>query len=317
MHVLSLLFVSFLTLVELNCENLFDTQHDSLKQDQEFLPESQHNWTPRRYWRKLNRLGQTIMACGKIDSLEVMPDLVVLTEVENDTVMRDLTRRSVLRTAGYEYVMTSSPDLRGIDVALMWSRFAFRMISHHAVRVAPPSADFRPTRDILYACGEIINRDTLHIIAVHAPSRSGGERHSRPYRMKVAQAVCGIIDSVRALSPNARIVVAGDFNDYVGDKPLDCIVKHGMEDVSANVQGTHGAKGTYRWHGEWASLDHILCSSAMTPNLLACRVVDWPYLLEEDEKYGGVKPRRTYLGPRYIGGLSDHLPLVALFGIPY
>ena len=40
---------------------------------------------------------------------------------------------------------------------------------------------------------------------------------------------------------------------------------------------------------------------------------DAPFLLEPDEKYGGVKPRRNYLGPRYLNGFSDHLPLVATF----
>lgn len=53
-----------LTVVELNVENLFDTHHDSLKRDEDFLPEGRYRWTPSRYWRKLNRLGQTIIACG-------------------------------------------------------------------------------------------------------------------------------------------------------------------------------------------------------------------------------------------------------------
>lgn len=43
---LSLLLLSFFTFVELNCENLFDTRHDSLKNDTEFLPTSAHHWTP-------------------------------------------------------------------------------------------------------------------------------------------------------------------------------------------------------------------------------------------------------------------------------
>ena len=37
---LALLLVSLFTIVELNCENLFDTRNDSLKDDDEFLPSS-------------------------------------------------------------------------------------------------------------------------------------------------------------------------------------------------------------------------------------------------------------------------------------
>ena len=309
---LSLLLLSFFTFVELNCENLFDTRHDSLKNDTEFLPTSTHHWTPYRYWRKLNRIGQEIVSCGMLDTLAVMPDMVALTEVENDSVLVDLTRRSLLRQAGYEYVMTDSPDERGIDVALLWSPFAFRLINHHSIRIVPPKS-FRPTRDILYVSGEVISGDTLHVFVVHAPSRSGGERATRPYRQRVTARLAEAVDSVRRTSPHARILVAGDFNDYSGDASLKTLLDHGLTEISQGAKGAHGAKGTYRWHGRWDSLDHIFCCEAWASRLATCRINDAPFLLEEDTKYGGMKPRRNYQGPKYLDGFSDHLPLVAVF----
>jgi len=135
---IGLLLLSLFTFVELNCENLFDTRHDSLKHDEEFLPTSALRWTPYRYWRKIDHISKDILSCGELDSIAVVPDMVVLTEVENDSVMHDLTRRSLLRGAGYDYVMTSGPDLRGIDVALMFSPYAFRLINNHAIRITPP-----------------------------------------------------------------------------------------------------------------------------------------------------------------------------------
>ena len=63
----TLILSSFLTFVELNCENLFDTKHDSLKNDYEFLPQSSYKWTPYRYWRKLANLSKTIVALGYED----------------------------------------------------------------------------------------------------------------------------------------------------------------------------------------------------------------------------------------------------------
>ena len=103
---LSLLLSGFFTFVELNCENLFDYFHDDGKQDVEFLPESTRHWTKNRYWRKLNNIAQELLSCSN----EGIPDMIALCEIENDTVMRDLTKRSLLRNAGYEYIMTSSPD---------------------------------------------------------------------------------------------------------------------------------------------------------------------------------------------------------------
>ena len=309
---LSMLLVSVFTFVELNCENLFDVQHDSLKQDQEFLPESSYHWTPGRYWRKLNRVGQEIVACGEKDKTWALPDMVALCEVENDSVLRDLTRRSLLRKANYEYVMTHSPDVRGIDVALLYSPLSFALIRSYAIRIEPMK-DMRPTRDILYASGLTLSGDTLHVFVLHAPSRGGGEKATRPFRERVALRLCQAVDSIRALSPQAPILVAGDFNDYTGDRNLEIYARHGLTDVSAQAVGSHGAKGTYRYHGRWDSLDHIFVSAPLVSAFMECGVFDEPFLLKDDEKYGGVQPSRNYLGPKYLNGFSDHLPLVLRF----
>ena len=149
---LSLLLSVFLTFVEYNCENLFDCQHDSLKEDMQFTPEGMYRWTPGRYWKKLNHISQAILSCAGDSASATIPDMIALTEVENDSVMRDLTKRSLMRNARYEYVMTSSPDVRGIDVALAYSPYSFRLLSSHSIRVRMPES-VRPTRDILYASG--------------------------------------------------------------------------------------------------------------------------------------------------------------------
>ena len=301
---LTLILSSLLTFMELNCENLFDTRHDSLKNDLEFLPDGSYKWTPYRYWAKLNHLGQEIVAQS-----DPVPDFVAMCEVENDSVMFDLTKRSLLRNAGYEYVMTSSPDERGIDVALLYQPASFALLHSHSIRIKP-LPDTRPTRDILYASGLVITGDTLHIFVVHAPSRRGGEQASRPYRLLVASQLAEAVDSVYAISRDAKIIIAGDFNDYADSPALQYLYEHHLINMSADAQGSHGAKATYRWHGEWRSLDQILCSPSLAARKQSSVIGDLPFLLEDDEKYGGKKPYRTYLGPRYLGGYSDHLPLV-------
>ena len=301
---LTLILSSLLTFMELNCENLFDTRHDSLKNDLEFLPDGSYKWTPYRYWAKLNHLGQEIVAQSN-----PIPDFVAMCEVENDSVMFDLTRRSLLRNAGYEYVMTSSPDERGIDVALLYQPASFALLHSHSIRIKP-LPDTRPTRDILYASGLVITGDTLHVFVVHAPSRRGGEVVSRPYRLLVASQLAEAVDSVYAISRDAKIIIAGDFNDYADSPALQYLYEHHLINITADAQGSHGAKATYRWHGEWRSLDQILCSPSLAARKQSSVIGDLPFLLEDDEKYGGKKPYRTYLGPRYLGGYSDHLPLV-------
>ena len=294
-----------LTLVELNCENLFDCQHDSLKQDQEWLPASVRKWTPTRYWRKVNNIGQTILSC----QTDGVPDLVALVEVENDSVVFDLTRRSLLRNAGYEYLMTESPDLRGIDVAVLYQPFRFRPICYDYLDVQPLEG-MRPTRDILYIKGETLSYDTLHVFVVHAPSRFGGERATRPNRRLVAER---LLSAIALLPPEAKVIVAGDFNDYADSPALQYLVSSGLHNVTAQAQGTHGAQGTYRYQGRWQSIDHVLVSSSLLHRVAQTYINDAPFLLEEDTKYGGQKPLRTFNGYRYQRGFSDHLPLVVRF----
>lgn len=319
---IGLLLAGFFTLVELNCENLFDCIDDTLKQDEEFLPGGSYQWNRTRYWRKLNAIGREILACGEVSSESFagpvedndfqLPDLVALCEVESDSCLYDLTRRSLLRNARYEYVITDSPDARGVDVALLWSPFTFRMLAHHSLRVTPPEG-MRPTRDILYVCGRVRGGDTLHVFVVHAPSRSGGAAATEPYRQLVAERISVAVDSICSEQPEAKIVVAGDLNAYTKDKSLRRLLGSGLSDISEKASGRHGAEGTYRYHGEWGSLDHILVSKPMALLLYGCYVFDAPFLMEADDTYGGLKPFRTYLGPRYLGGYSDHLPLVARF----
>ena len=298
-----------LTIVELNTENLFDTRHDTLKNDYEFLPDSPRHWTRTKYWQKLNRIGQTIIACGEDSSGWTLPDIVGLCEVENDSVLFDLTRQSLLRKARYEYVMTASNDARGIDVALLYSPFSFRLIKADTIRVIPMK-EMRPTRDILYVEGEIESGDTLHVFLLHAPSRMGGELYSRPFRKHVMEQLCNVIDSLRRQYVEPKLLVMGDFNDYADSPSLQLAYEHGLINVSAEAHGCNGAKGTYRYHGEWGSLDQILVSENLRSWVIDCRINDARFLLEEDIKYGGVKPRRNYNGMRFNNGFSDHLPLV-------
>lgn len=309
---ISWLLIGIFTFVELNCENLFDCVDDPITQDEQFLPSSDYHWTLSRYWRKINRTAQTILSCGEDGNDWSLPDMVALCEVENDSCMVDLTKRSLLRKARYEYVMTHSPDERGIDVALLYSPLTFQLLHYHSIRVNP-LPDMRPTRDILYACGLTGERDTLHVFVVHAPSRSEGEQPTRAHRRVVANRLLASIDSLRSVSANARIMIAGDFNDYSSDENIQFIGQHGLKDVSSKAVGRHGAKATYRYQGEWGSLDHIFVDDPTSHSLAECSVHDAPFLLEKDEKFGGVKPFRNYLGPRYKNGYSDHLPLVARF----
>lgn len=308
--------------MEYNVENLFDCKNDTLKDDSDFLPEGTYQWTPSKYWRKLNAVARGIVLASSETGTLHLPDLVALCEVENDSVLHSLTKRSLLRTAGYEYVMTESPDVRGVDVALMYLPSSFRLQKSYGIRVNPVPG-MRPTRDILYAKGDIRAADSdselviksLHVFVVHAPSRRGGERTTRPHRQAVVRSLMHSVDSIRTEEPNALMLIMGDFNDYADGVSIRQIVHHAFVDVSTSpfITTDTKVKGTYKYQGEWGSLDHVLVSGEMSKHFVRSFVGNHPDILEEDTKYGGVMPYRFFRGSTMHGGFSDHLPLIVDF----
>lgn len=203
-------------IVSYNVENLFDSRHDTLKNDYEFLPDATRHWNYSKYRKKLDNIARVIIATGGWTPSA----LVALCEVENDSVMRDLTRYSALREADYRYVMTQSPDERGIDVALLYQRNLFKLLSYQSLPVDKPRKNSRPTRDILHVSGLLLNRDTLDVLVAHFPSRSGGARESEPYRLLAARKVKHAIDSLYTIRRHPQIVLLGDFNDYPENKSV-------------------------------------------------------------------------------------------------
>ncbi len=199
-----------------NVENLFDTKDDSLKNDNDFLPDGFMHWTPWKYWEKLRNITRVITAVGGMQS----PALIGLCEVENDSVIFDLTRRSPLRAQEYAYLISDSPDDRGIDVALLYQRHQFRLLESREYEIRFSERNQRPTRNILHAVGNLINGDTLDVFVCHFPSRSDGQRETEPLRVTAAALLREKTDSLFRTREDAHILIMGDFNDHPDNKSL-------------------------------------------------------------------------------------------------
>ncbi len=302
-----LLFV--LTFVEYNCENLFDCIDNPVTADNDYTPSGLYRWTYDRYWKKINNISKALLSCGEREEETTIPDLIALTEVENDSVLTDLTQHSLLWRAGYEYIVTHSPDERGINVALLYSPLTFAVINTYPLRVTPIKG-MRPTRDILYVKGRTAMDDTLHIFVVHAPSRLGGEYETRKPRQRVMERLTLSLDSLQTLTPNAKIIIAGDFNEEPQGKALKGLYARDLVNISSQAQGANGAQGTYKYQGQWEYIDHIFVSSNLSDGA-SCRINDTPPLLTKDNDYGAVRPNRNFYRIKWMKGFSDHLPLVA------
>ena len=290
------------TIMSYNIENAFDTIHDEGKNDYEYCDGGERKWSQYRLFQKLKSVGKVIAAADEKRPV----DLIGLCEVENDTVMQCLTQRTSLSSLGYRYIMTNSLDERGIDVALLYSPFTFHPIETESIR---PKTKKDKTRDILHVAGTIAGGDTLDVYVLHLPSKRGGAE-GQNLSMNICRQLQAHTDSVRAIRQHPNLLVMGDFNAETSSPQLKLLTRsHHLIDRTAKLQ-----PGTYKYQGEWSILDHILTHTT-TLSHQQTRILSLPFLTEPDPTNGDIKPHRTYLGPVYQGGISDHLPIVSVFQI--
>ncbi len=304
-----------------NVENLFDTRHDTLKNDYEFLPDALRHWTPQRFKKKIDNVARVIAAVGE----NAPPTLVGLCEVENEYVLKSLTQYSPLKEQTYRYITTESADERGIDVALLYQRDQFKPIETKKISITPLTKQQRHTRDILYVSGLLPTKDTLNVFIIHAPSKAGGVKETEPLRNHVMKTLRSHIDTLYTQRKSPNIIIMGDFNAQAKDKSLSKFL--GVQEINDSITSDNlyflltkqlksRKKGSYKYKGQWELIDHIIVSGSLlhsdaniyTANGYA-KICELSFLLSDDLKYGGKQPFRTYHGMRYQGGFSDHLPI--------
>ena len=338
-HIDSLMIVSY------NVENLFDTIHDERINDVEFTPEGAKHWTSHRYHCKLQHISQTISRVGG----RIWPSLVTLVEVENAGVIEDLLHLYGLWGKGYRYVITNSPDPRGVDVAMLYRITDLELLSKSEYAVDFTNAPYKKSRNVLECKFRLPNNDTLYAYGVHFPSRREGVGKSEPFRCDVAYLIRDRINHLYAsLSSKGRLnshfIVMGDFNEESHEKAikevlsaLDVLPKdsvsylndypHLYSLMSPKIEPwakRNHPLGSYFFHHQWQQLDHFIISHSLLKsnsltqyqtgsayNFMA------PFLVSEHSSLQDSFPFRTYGGNFYMGGYSDHFPVRMLLSLKY
>lgn len=296
-----------------NLENLFDTEDDKYVLDDDFLPTSDKRWTPKRYDKKIYKLGSAISSLGPDDS-ENAPVIIGVAEVENKKVLDDLIDSKKLREFEYDYVHYNSPDERGIDVGLLYQQKYFQVIYSESIPIIIYNEegirDF--TRDTLYVKG-LLNNEPIHIFVNHWSSRRDGAEETAYKRIKAASVVREKINYIHTEESDPHIIIMGDFND---DPTSTSIQKHLMDTDLYNPMEKLLTiyKGSLNYRGEWNLFDQIIFSTNFfdykkgTHSFATADIFDEHFLTQWKGKYKG-NPFRTYVGKKYLGGYSDHFPV--------
>lgn len=169
--------------------------------------------------------------------------------------------------------------------------------------------------------------DTIHVFVNHWPSRYSGELETVGSRSCSAALLRAKVDSICASMPEgyqAKIIMMGDLNDCPTDPSVYDVLRarHPSEleeGCLINLFGKSaglGFEGTLKHQADWQIFDQIIVTESVMNNREglhyqegSARIFHADFLFEDDETYHGKKLFRTYVGPRYFGGFSDHLPV--------
>lgn len=303
-----------------NQENLFDTIDNPRKNDEEFLPNGKYKWNTERYLKKLDNMAKVIASMNNNNGA----DFLGMCEVESIEALTDLTKNKQLEKMAYKTLFFEGEDERGIDNAFIYKSSLVKIASGNSIPIPSDGIDGDHTRNLLLAELILTNNQKLYFIVNHWPSRREGEKESEFKRVFVAGVVRKTCDSIYAINPKANIIVMGDLNDTPSNmsviatlgatgsasKTKDKMLYNTVKDLAMEGKGTH------KYKNEWSMLDQIIISA----NLLntkskvkfvqgSAQVYKQDFMLETDEKYKG-SPLRTFVGNKYLGGFSDHLPVM-------
>ena len=288
-----------------NLENFFDwTDQGTGESDREFSSMGERRWTKKRFYAKCDAISKTMMWMA--DRYGRMPDVAGFAEVENRMVLKMLLESTLLRKYGYQIVHFESGDRRGIDVALIYRTEVFDKVGE-ALMTPEFEGEKMNTRDILTV--KLRRRSdgvSFDFIVNHHPSKFGGSKASEGRRMVVMKSLSELCDSLLKSPERAGIVAMGDFNDNPDGEQFAL-----LDGILVNKAGLLHEKGegTIRYDGKWDLIDMFMTSPdlAVRSEMYIERV---PFLMMRERKHPGEKPFRTYSGPRYIGGVSDHCPII-------
>jgi endonuclease/exonuclease/phosphatase family metal-dependent hydrolase len=302
-----------------NVENLFDTINTPGIYDEDWTPDGANQWNSEKYWEKTDRIAEVIQKMAT----EATPDglaIIGLAEIENNAVVEDVVANERIKGRNYQVVHYFGPDRRGIDVALIYQPSYFTVTASKSYRLTVADNPRFRTRDQLLVSGDFLG-ERIHVIVAHWPSRRGGEKRSRPMRVKAAELSMHIVDSLLNDDPNAKVIFMGDLND----DPVNVSVRQVMrskdkveqvkEGDMFNTMGELYRKGigTLAWRDSWNLFDQIIITPAWIKGdyssfqYHSSRVFNPPFMREKQGRFAGY-PWRTYSFGNYIGGYSDHFP---------
>jgi endonuclease/exonuclease/phosphatase family metal-dependent hydrolase len=237
-----------------NVENLFDDTDDPYRNDE---------GTPTKSRDSMEKVAAAIR--------KVNADVVALQEVES----RGFLERFVtvfLPEMGYRHIVHfEGNDNRGIDVAVL-SRAPIGEVTsrRHLEFTGPDGVTRKFQRDVPAITVMPADVAAFEIWPVHFKSRGDAADTSEPIRLAEAAETRRLLDARFATNPDARIIVAGDFNDTRDSKSMAIVCGSGDTEMWATEpEETSDSMIDPEFPEGRDPIDFITCSPAMRKRYVA------------------------------------------------
>ncbi|HBR12717.1 MAG TPA: endonuclease [Chryseobacterium sp.] len=286
-----------------NTENFYPPDKDGLPNC------GMRNWDDYKYKLKLHKIVQVFNLIN--DNYNGQPALIGLAEIGDLSVLEDLvSQNSVIKDYGIIYQKSADP--RNLSVAILYNSSVFSLVNFQVLRFHQDNQNDIGTRDILHA--EMIYKGkTLHIFVLHLPSK-----RDRDVKKDLRHRILGQLkETVQNLIKNdEEVIIMGDFNEdpdseilqqFLHCKNKDRILENPFIKFfeAGNFSTYHGKKGS--------CFDQIIFTNSLRTTFgfdaIEADICRSEKLRNQDRK-NKQYPYRTYSGSRYMGGYSDHFPIV-------
>ena len=274
------------------------------------------NWDTRRFLNKLGKIAQVFDLIKEDHGM--LPMLIGLSEVKGEKVLRQLVSEPVFGET-YDFVHFESMDERGVDVALLYDKSKIEIISAEPISFffeidGTDPEKYDTTRDVLLVRLRY-SQMLINVFVFHLPSKREKDVN-KPKRNTIISDIKERILKI-GIHTDEAVLLMGDFNENPDEDNLKNLV---YDDLRNKILHNPFAelfvnKKFSTFHHEFGLLfDQILISDDFFEEDALLKfenaaVFDHQKLKSWDRKFEG-RPFRTYAGTRYLGGYSDHFPVL-------
>lgn len=289
-----------------NVENLFPPDD----KDSEIKSSGFRNWDEYKYNLKIRKLSNVFRFIE--EDYGLLPSVIGLAEIGAGSVLEDLVNENS-PIHNYEIIYQQSHDSRGLSVALLFDKKKYSLLQFRTLQFQIDDNSEFDTRDILHA-ELLFEEKKLHILVCHLPSKRDRDIKKDHRNYILEQLHKTIQDLTDKKEP---VILMGDFNENPDAEELQQLLldNNGTKMLSNPFEALYLNKQFSTYHGKkGVGFDQILYTEdlllkQLNLQIISAEVYNTPQLRNKDRKHSNY-PMRTYSGSRYMGGWSDHFPVV-------